>query len=352
MRILHCILTHEFAGTERYLSELARMQAEHHEVTVLVARQTRDSLTGGDLVPHLAPPVRVIRAGRGGYLSALIGLSRRWRPDVIHTHVGAASFRAGVLNRLHRGPLRRFLPGGAGPAVVATLHRGFARRAYGGHDGLICIANWQRAGIPASFPGPVETIANWTCPAGPAEGARERLLSETGLGPDTFLLGAAGRMIPEKGFDTLLDAFSRADLPDTALILFGDGPSRAALQVKAGPNVIFTGFRTALRSDLAGLDAFVLPSRREPFGLVLLEAMAAGLPVLATNAGGVPDILGAHPECMVPPDEPAVMAAGLEMLRRRPKQIWDLASFDPRGQVARTEAFYRHCMAWKERTYR
>ncbi|GBR02570.1 glycosyltransferase [Acetobacter oeni] len=343
MRILHCILTHEFAGTERHLSELAQMQAESHEVAVLVARHTRDSLTGGDLVPHLASSVRVCRVGRAGYLPALAALEWRWRPDVIHTHVGAASFRAGLLNRL-----RRMLPGGGGPPVVATLHRGFSQRAYGGHDGLICIANWQRSGIPAGFHGPVEVIANWTGAGRPAEGAGARLRAELGLGAGTFLIGAAGRMIPEKGFDVLLEAFARAGLPDTALVLFGDGPERAALQARAGARVFFPGFRTSLPLDLAGLDAFVLPSRREPFGLVLLEAMAAGLPVLATEAGGVPDILGAYPDCMVPPDDVDAMAAGLRRLRGASLREWDLSAFDPAGRAARIEAFYRRCMVWKE----
>ncbi len=342
MRILHCILTHEFAGTERHLSELARMQAGAHEVTVLVARDTRDSLTGGDLVPHLDPAVRVVRAGRTGYLAALAGLAWRWRPDVIHTHVGAASFRAGLLSRM-----RRVLPGGGGPPVVATLHRGFSQRAYGGHDGLICIANWQLAGIPAGFRGPVEVIANWTQKAAPVEGAGARLRAELGLGAGTFLIGAAGRMIPEKGFDVLLEAFSRAGLADTALVLFGDGPERGALQARAGEGVFFPGFRTSLPVDLAGLDAFVLPSRREPFGLVLLEAMAAGLPVLATEAGGVPDILGAYPDCMVPPDDAEAMAAGLRRLRGASRRGWDLSAFDPAGQAERIEAFYRRCAAWK-----
>lgn len=348
MRILHCIRTHEFAGTERYLSDLTRMQARAHDVTVLVARTTRDSLTGGDLVPHLAPAVRVIRAGRTGYASTFLRAWHSVRPEVIHTHVGAASFRAGLFNRL-RWQLARLSPHWRNaPPVVATLHRKFSSRAYGGHDGLICIANWQRSDIPASFPGPVETISNWTHPPAPDAGAARRLRAELGLPDETFLIGAAGRMIPEKAFDVLVDAFTQADLPQTALVLFGDGPERNALQARSGKAVFLPGFRPDLAADLVGLDAFVLPSRHEPFGLVLLEAMAAGLPVLATRAGGVPDMLGPHPDCMVPPGDVAAMAEGLRRLRGKGRQVWDMTPFDPERQAARTEAFYRRCITWKK----
>ncbi|WP_051292006.1 glycosyltransferase [Acetobacter nitrogenifigens] len=346
MRILHCILTHEFAGTERYLSELAAMQADMHEVVVLVARDTCDRRTKGDLVPRLPPSVRVVRSSFDGYLLSLLSLWRGFRPDVIHTHVGAASIRAGVLNSLGR-TMRREAQ--ARCPVVATLHRKYVARVYERHDGLICIADWQRAEIPTSFTGPVETISNWTPPCSSLPDASGRLRAELGIAEGVFLIGAAGRMIPEKGFDVLLEAFALGAPENARLVVFGDGPEREALQARACGHVLFPGFRYDLRRDLAGLDAFVMPSRHEPFGLVLLEAMAAGLPVLATNAGGVPDILGEHPSCMTPPGDARAMAEGIRALLGQPKKIWDMERFAPLRQAARIEAFYERCIDWKRR---
>lgn len=342
MHILHCILSRGFAGTERYVSDLVTLQARQHSVTLLLAAETRDSRTGADITDHLPPGIRIVRTGKAGALPALARLCLTLRPDILHSHLGHAGFRAGLLAwlRRHLPGTRRFLP-----PVVATLHRAWSARAYSRHDGLICIASWQRAEIPPSFRGLVETITNWTVRRPAPPDAREQLLREFKLPPDTFLIGAAGRMIPEKGFRLLIEAFQNAALPRTALILFGDGPQRAELAAMAGPDVSLPGYRQNLPASLAGLDAFVLPSRHEPFGLVLLEAMAAGLPVLATAAGGVTDILAGHPDCMVPPDDLNAMTAGLKRLRAKPRQTWDLSAFTPEKQAEQIDTFYRRCIA-------
>ncbi|GBQ88769.1 lipopolysaccharide core biosynthesis glycosyl transferase [Gluconacetobacter johannae DSM 13595] len=330
MRILHCICTEGFAGTERHVAELAAWQATEHEVAVLVAGRSRDRRTGGDIVPHLRPPVMTVRASPLGYGVALAGMMRRFRPDIVHTHLGRASVRARLLAR-GRAPL------------VATLHTRFSPRAYGRHDGLLCIAQWQREEIPAVFSGQVGVVGNWTLP-GAVGVDRARLRAALGLGAQDFVFGTAARMVPEKNLDVLIRAFAQAALPGTRLVLFGDGPERARLEALAGPGVIFAGYRPDLKGDLHLLDGFVLPSRREPFGLVLLEAMEAGLPVLATAAGGVPDILGAESPDLVPPDDVAAMARGLARLRGQSPCRWDMARFRLDRQGPAVTSFYAACL--------
>lgn len=109
---------------------------------------------------------------------------------------------------------------------------------------------------------------------------------------------AMGRHVEQKGFDLLLRAWASVRPAGLDLLIAGDGPERAALQALSrslgiADTVQFVGRadRERVASLLAGCSLFVLSSRHEPFGIVLLEAMASGAPVLATRVGGVPEVV-------------------------------------------------------------
>ncbi len=150
-----------------------------------------------------------------------------------------------------------------------------------------------------------------------SEAARQR----TGL-PSRYLL-FAGRLARNKGLPFLLEGFSR--LPPSQripLVLvgrdWGMGPAlrKEARERGLEKEVIFLGERPdpeEYRATFAGAEAFVLPSEYEAFGLVLLEAMAAGLPIVATRVGGVPDAVG-EDALLVPYGEPDALAAALSEL--------------------------------------
>jgi len=105
------------------------------------------------------------------------------------------------------------------------------------------------------------------------------------------VIGAIGRFDTQKGFDILIRAFRRVDDPSAELRLVGDGPERAALAALAGddPRIRFTGFAPDPVAAYAGVDAVVVPSRWEPYGLVAIEARAAGRPVLVADVDGLRD---------------------------------------------------------------
>ena len=104
-------------------------------------------------------------------------------------------------------------------------------------------------------------------------------------------IGAIGRLHPQKGFDILIPAFLAADLPDVTLDIFGDGPDRDLLLGLANnhPNIVFHGHVSDPVAALGHVDVVAMPSRREPYGLVALEAMAAGRPLLVSTADGLRD---------------------------------------------------------------
>ncbi len=110
--------------------------------------------------------------------------------------------------------------------------------------------------------------------------------------PDSPLLLYVGRISAEKQIDQIKPVLEA--IPEARLALVGDGPNREALEAHfAGTNTNFVGYLQGLElaSAYASADAFIFPSRTETLGLVLLEAMAAGCPVVAANSGGIPDIV-------------------------------------------------------------
>lgn len=108
---------------------------------------------------------------------------------------------------------------------------------------------------------------------------------------DIKKIGAIGRLHPQKGFDVLIPAFRAAALLDVTLEIFGDGPDKEKLVALADndPTIIFHGHVPDPCSAMASVDAVAMPSRREPYGLVALEAMAAGRPLLVSRADGLID---------------------------------------------------------------
>lgn len=136
-----------------------------------------------------------------------------------------------------------------------------------------------------------------------------------GIPEDLPVILAAGRFVDWKGFDILIKACAKlASTVDFRLWLAGDGPMRGALEGLAtglgiSDLVTFWGFLEDIRSLMWQADLFVLPSKTpEPFGIVALEAMASGLPVIATSAGGVLDFVDESCGWLARPDDPDDLA--------------------------------------------
>ncbi|HSB97407.1 MAG TPA: glycosyltransferase [Spongiibacteraceae bacterium] len=159
----------------------------------------------------------------------------------------------------------------------------------------------MRRSLPNFEPERVFTIYNHIEPATiraeliPREDARRQL----GLPPDNYLFGTVGRLHPDKDQATLIAAFARiADqMPDARLVIIGKGRLEQDLKALANKlevsgQVIFLGPVDNARHYFLALDSFVLSSDHEPFGMVLLEAMAARLPIATTACGGAGEVVG------------------------------------------------------------
>jgi glycosyltransferase involved in cell wall biosynthesis len=210
------------------------------------------------------------------------------------------------LSRFHQRSARVFTPGSVAVAELAAL-------------GVDHVALWGR-GVDLSLFDPVH---------------RDRsTITLPGVTKETVLFLHVGRLAAEKGVERILEAFriARGLLPEglsTHLIIAGDGPARPALRAMASADVTFLGNldrRAVLPTLYASADAFLFASHTETLGLVILEAMASGLPVIAAPAGGVADHLR-HEEngLAYPPGDVEAMAAAMVRVATTPELARRLA---------------------------
>lgn len=193
-------------------------------------------------------------------------------------------------------------------------------------DHVVCVSEGQarkvrRAGVPPNRVSVIRNSARLSAFAGdPDPAARGKLLAYFPAGADVRrVIVAAGRFSPEKGFDVLLDAAAlalRAD-PHAGLVVFGDGDLRPHLEAQISrlhlaDRVRLPGFIADLDILLPAADIVALPSHSEGLPNVLLEAAAAGVPVVATRVGGVPEVVAdGKTGLLVPPAVPAALAVAL-----------------------------------------
>jgi len=145
---------------------------------------------------------------------------------------------------------------------------------------------------------------------------------QTGDSPSRPVIISVARLVPDKGHETLITAFSQIapDFPEAELWLVGDGPRkeclcRLAAQTGFSDRIRFLGNRSDVRDLMCRSTAFVISSVHEAMSNAVVEAMACGLPVVATNVGGLPEVVHhGRNGFLVPPKRPAAMAAALTRL--------------------------------------
>ncbi|WP_236403994.1 glycosyltransferase [Microaerobacter geothermalis] len=186
------------------------------------------------------------------------------------------------------------------------------------------------------------------------------------LPSDATVVGAVGRLVPIKGFDVLLKAASllkKEGFPHM-FVLVGSGPEeknlrKLASELEITDRVRFLGFQQDIPSVLAGIDIFVSPSRTEGLGLAVLEAMAAGKPVVATGVGGVKELIRDKENgVLIPVDDEVALFRALEGLFIHPKIYFQLSikakqevekRFSVEGMVEQTYQLYVQLAGQKEK---
>jgi glycosyltransferase involved in cell wall biosynthesis len=223
-------------------------------------------------------------------------------------------------------------------------------------DRIVCVSEAQeikvrQAGVRPDRIRVIHNAVDLRRFADPDPSARDKLARCFRRRP-TWLVGAAGRLSPEKGFDVLVEAAARVRRvqPDAGFMLFGEGQRRRALQrqiAAAGlsESFVLDGFRADLDCFLPHFDIVVLPSYTEGLPNIVLEACAAGVPVIATVAGGTPEILKDGAGVLVPPGDPGALADAIAGALSRGDNIRDL------GEAGRRRVAERFTFAAQAERY-
>jgi glycosyltransferase involved in cell wall biosynthesis len=347
VRVVHVVNQLDMGGMEKLLVEFARYADRGRFALHFVSLTGRGVLT--EEIETLGWEVTSlgVRPGlRPGLAVRLANFFRRLRADVVHTHntrpllyAGPAARLAGVRRVIHTRHGQRY----GAPRRVTAAFRLAAMTA----DRIVCVSS-DSARIAAAegiAPRRIRTLLNGIDPT------RFRLAA--GEGP----VVAVGRLSPEKDFATLVRAASLAARQDPTfrLEIAGDGACADDLrgliaQSQSGGFVRLLGQVRDVPSLLARGSCFALSSLTEGVSLTILEAMASGLPVVATRVGGNPEVVAdGETGLLIPPSEPDALAGALLALWRNPDRRRAMgkagrarveALFDVRKMVAAYEAMY------------
>jgi glycosyltransferase involved in cell wall biosynthesis len=195
----------------------------------------------------------------------------------------------------------------------------------------------------------------------PSAEVRARARAAFGFASDHFVVGHAGAFTHEKGQDIALEAalILAPRLPQLRLLLAGDGPERSVLAARASDIATLPGFLEDLTDFYAALDLFIMPSRSEAWGLAALQAMAHGLAVIASDVGGLPElVIAGKTGWLVPPDSPQALAEAIQFAAANPDTRRDYglnaracaARFTIERTVDQTEVFYARLLAEASQT--
>jgi glycosyltransferase involved in cell wall biosynthesis len=282
-------------------------------------------------------------------------------PDIVHTHLESSDWIGGLTARSLGVPMvcsvhtvewghdietycKRLLVRGCAARVIAvsdSARRVYARRGWGSDDQLVTIHN----GVDVT----------------PAPGAGREVRREFGWTEDHLVVGMVSALRPEKAHDLALGAISllRSAFPALRLLIVGRGDAGddiARMAAALGGTVVMAGARSDVMRCFDAFDVCLHPSRAEAFPTTLIEAMAASVPVLATDVGGIPEIVSDRQTGVLVPAQPSaeVLAGGLADLLGDPSRRRAFGSagrkkyeleFTARPWVQSTRALYDEVIA-------
>jgi len=372
LKVLHIIGGGEFGGAERHILNLSgALDTKAVEITVCcLFNEPFAEIAASAGIRCLALPMRhKADFGVAGKLAALI---RNNGFELVHTH----GVRANLLGRLASRQ--------AGKRKVITTVHSLLEKDYPGFfyrlgnslaerltrsltDHFITVSGELKEklvsqGVPEEK---ITVIYNGIVieefnPARKAGNTRRKY----GLDASAPLVGIVARLHPVKGHRFFLEAAREVlqQRPDVRFLVIGDGPLRSSLEELAAQlgiagQVIFTGFVEDIPAIMSELELLVISSLWEGFGLTAVEAMALGVPVVSSEAGGLPEVvLHGETGLLVPPANSAALARGIIWMLDHPEAVVEMTkragaavreSFTAAAMARRTEELYRRLGGWR-----
>lgn len=346
-KVMHIVTRLDWRGSAEVVLQLGeRLWEEGFEPLIVAGRTLHAQEDLAAYQRRTGTRIRLVRSLRRDVslfhdlaaLGSLYSLIRNEEPDIIHSHTSKAGILGRMAAKLAGCPAVIHQPHGhifygyfGGATTRAFL---YAERLMGRiSDRIITLTERSRQEHVTYRVGPPDKLVPIYCGielSRFAQPSRSRLAvrRELGLPAEARVVGWVGRLVPIKGCGGFLEACAEArrSLPDVRYLVVGDGELRDPLTRQTAALglsdvVTFTGDRSDVPDLMGALDLLVLSSHNEGLGRVLVEAMASGVPVLATSVGGVPEVvLDGETGCLVPPGRPGLMAGAIVDLLTNPEK--------------------------------
>lgn len=342
-KILYVITQSEFGGAQRYVLDLASHLPKDTYEPVIACGEG-----GGELTHRAAErgiPTHPLRSvGRAinplrdsaGFFE-LLTLFRKERPGVVHLNSSKIGILGAVAAKIARVPKTVFTAHGLVfheplPRWQKIFYRLLEQSARPFRDAIITVSNADRESALRYRLAKPERIVHIPNGIGHIEffdrtHARAALEQKIGRTLPQRIIGTIANFYPTKGLPYLLAALHevRRAHPDVIAVIIGEGDERPRLESLIERNnlrntVILAGAFPNAAQCLKAFDLFVLPSLKEGWPYVVLEAMAAQVPIVATRAGGIPEMLDPDRGFLVPPADPTALASAIEQTLANPAE--------------------------------
>ena len=331
--VVHLTDSPFYGGPERQMLGLSLALPESIQTTILCFRDHASSVPFLKQLEGAGISARMIGHANPRFLRMIADVAtelRRERADLLVCHGYKADVIGLFAARRVGIPVIAVSRGWTGHTRKVRAYEALDRRMLRRMDAVVCVSEGQaakvaRAAIPRDR---LHVIHNSIDPTRFQNGAAAGRAILEGLfeSPRSAIIAAVGRQSPEKGFDQLVDAARMLARNDDriGIVLVGDGPDRSMLEAlvrdwSLQSSVVFTGFRSDVDRLLPGADILAQASHTEGLPNVVLEACAAGLPVVATDVGGTNEIIedGVN-GYLVPAADPKALASRLlDLVRSR-----------------------------------
>lgn len=327
VRVVHLVSMLRVGGMERGVIKIVN-GLDRAEVESAIASFHDPDATRNEVAPHV--PVHVMGKRQGNdprVVFRLARLFRRQRIDIVHTHNWGTLVEGFLAARLARVPA--FVHGEHGTMETGRVNLRVQGAVWRRATRVLSVSSRladrmaDRVGFPRER---IHVIRNGASLDRFGSVPRAEARQSLGLSAGELVIGTVGRLVPVKDHATLLRAGARLDAEGhpCRILIVGEGPLREATASLGGElgladRLVLIGARPDVERVLAALDVFVLSSRSEGLSNTILEAMAAGLPVVATHVGGADElVVEGETGLLVPSNDPAALAGAVGRLLSNP----------------------------------
>lgn len=303
-------------------------------------------------------------------IRSVVNCVRQSQVRLLCAHGYKGALVAGITSAITGVPYACFLRGSTRENLKVVVYEAIERFCCRGADRIVCLSHAQGAGLSRQYKDRVRVVVNATevrnYSSDERIAAKQRICNLAGLDPEQPLVVAAGRLSPEKGAAILVDAAAKLSNlePSLQFVVFGDGIERGRITQRIcdqglGSSFKLVGHQPDFSELVCGADLLVNPSFTEEMPNVVLEAMSAGVPIVATAVGGVPELASGDAIALVPPGNALALSNAILDLAGKPekresmiKKAWARLSEDysPARQRDQLRSLYEEYVALRKHT--